>query len=416
MSKIYVVVLFLVLAVGFKELHAQEAEKWTERVSLYGFVRSDMYFDTRNNKAPALGAFYLYPYDKELDADGNDINARFSHNLYSVLSRFGLRVDAGEYGKAKITGNIEVDFLGGDRSVLRIRHAYIKSDWAKSNLIVGQYWHPAFVPEGLPRLLSFSTGMPVNPFSRMPQVQYNKQIGRFNIKGVVLYEFQFKDAAPEVYSNNDSRPGSIPNLYAGVDFREGGFFASLGLDFDQGLPRTTYVGSSGEEYKATETVNSLSYLFFAGYAFRDWDFRGKFFYEENKSDAMMMSAYVVKERDEFTGFETYTPTRRVSVWLNASHGTRWIKSFMLLYNKNLGTRDDVGLGGGTYYGMTDTERMEYLLTASASLQYNYRGLTLGVEPQYSVARYGDVDSVKFEVDGRYNVSNFRLLFSTILSF
>ncbi|MFV0483796.1 MAG: hypothetical protein ACK5MG_06850 [Bacteroidales bacterium] len=391
-------------------------EKWTDLVSLYGFVRSDMYMDTRNNKAPALGAFYLYPYDEKFDANGDDINDRFSHNLYSVLSRFGLKIDAGQYGKAKLSGNIEVDFLGGDRSVLRIRHAYLKALWEKSSLIVGQYWHPAFVPEGLPRILSFSTGMPVNPFSRMPQVQYSKQFGKFNIKGAVLYEFQFKNTSPEIYSNNDSRPGAIPNLYTGVDFSSGGFLASLGIDFDQVLPRTSYTGTSGEIYKATEKVNSLSYLLFSAYHCDDWDFRAKFTYEENKSDAMMMSGYVVKERDEETGFETYTPTRRASVWFNASHGTKWVKSLMLLYDKNLGAKDNIGLGGGAYYGMTDTEKMEYLLTVSSSLQYNYKRLTLGLEPQYSVARYGDTDPISFEVEGQRSISNLRLLFSTILVF
>ena len=42
----------------------------------YGQVRADLFYNSRSNSETVDGLFYMYPKDKELDADGKDLNAK----------------------------------------------------------------------------------------------------------------------------------------------------------------------------------------------------------------------------------------------------------------------------------------------------------------------------------------------------
>ena len=72
--------------------------------------------------------------------------------------------------KAKTSALLEADFFGNenlnfaDVNGFRLRHAIIKLNWQTTELMVGQYWHPLFVPECFPDVVSFNTGAPFSAF------------------------------------------------------------------------------------------------------------------------------------------------------------------------------------------------------------------------------------------------------------
>lgn len=127
----------------------------------YGFVRGDLFYNTRATMAPVDGNFYLYPLDKLPDAEGKDINAGPNGSFYTFTTRLGLDVKGPQVGTAKTSAKVETDFGGFSKNValLRIRQAYVALDWEKHQLLIGQTWHPLF-GSVFPDILNLSTGAP----------------------------------------------------------------------------------------------------------------------------------------------------------------------------------------------------------------------------------------------------------------
>lgn len=77
--------------------------------NFYGFIRGDLFYNSRKSVAPVDGNFYLFPLDKELDADGKDLNQSASGDFISYTSRLGLNVKGPRLGSGKVSANVEVD-------------------------------------------------------------------------------------------------------------------------------------------------------------------------------------------------------------------------------------------------------------------------------------------------------------------
>ena len=57
-------------------------------VKMYGQIRTDIYYNSRDNNQSVDGLFYMYPKDEVLDPNGKDLNASDNSNMYAVYSRF----------------------------------------------------------------------------------------------------------------------------------------------------------------------------------------------------------------------------------------------------------------------------------------------------------------------------------------
>ena len=166
--------LFAALCMGM----AGYAQKKNFSYKFYGQVRGDLFYNSRANAETVDGLFHLYPKDKNLDADGNDLNATANGSFYLLYSRLGVDVTGPNIGKAATTAKLEADFRGSGSNwaVLRIRHAYVNLDWGKSAVLVGQTWHPLF-GDVSPQMLNLSPGAPFQPFNRSPQIRYRYTSG-----------------------------------------------------------------------------------------------------------------------------------------------------------------------------------------------------------------------------------------------
>ncbi len=83
------------LLVGMLALFSTTAQRKNFTYKFYGFVRGDLFYNSRANMAPIDGNFYLYPLDKSFDADGKDLNAEWQF-LY-VHFPLGLGRDGSRY-------------------------------------------------------------------------------------------------------------------------------------------------------------------------------------------------------------------------------------------------------------------------------------------------------------------------------
>ena len=106
------------LLVGMLALFSTTAQRKNFTYKFYGFVRGDLFYNSRANMAPIDGNFYLYPLDKSFDADGKDLNATPNGSFYTFTSRLGLDVTGPDIGKARSSAKIETDF-GGFPVVIR---------------------------------------------------------------------------------------------------------------------------------------------------------------------------------------------------------------------------------------------------------------------------------------------------------
>ena len=112
----------------------------------YGFIRADLFYNSRQSVAPVDGNFYLFPLDRAEDARGQDLNAQANANFICYTSRLGLNIKGPQWANGRVSANVEVDFGGAGKvgAVLRLRKAYVACDWELHRILVGQIWHPLF--------------------------------------------------------------------------------------------------------------------------------------------------------------------------------------------------------------------------------------------------------------------------------
>ncbi|MEQ1922603.1 MAG: hypothetical protein ABL952_08845 [Pyrinomonadaceae bacterium] len=112
-------------------------------------------------------------------------------------TRLGLRFEGARLGTARVGGVIEADFFGGfptvgigeNFGVVRVRSAFVKLDWERTSLTLGQDWMP-FAPvnpaslaaAAIPQLAAAG-----NNWARIPQIRVDHKIGNhLTITGAIL--------------------------------------------------------------------------------------------------------------------------------------------------------------------------------------------------------------------------------------
>ena len=128
----YFVLLFILMTTGLI------AEESAVNFKLYGFVRNDIFYNSRQNVEAIDGAFHLFPKPIELVA-GKDKNAVPQAEMLSVATRLGLDISGNTILGAKSSAKIEMDFAGFSQNyyVIRLRQAYAKLNWNSTELLNG---------------------------------------------------------------------------------------------------------------------------------------------------------------------------------------------------------------------------------------------------------------------------------------
>ena len=403
-------------------------------LKIYGHVRTDLYYNSRDNVQSVDGLFYSYPKDEVLDHNGNDINGADNSNMYTVYSRMGFDFAGPMIGKAKTSAKIEFDFRGNGNdnlSALRLRHAYFNFDWGKNKVLVGQTSHP-FFGEVSPQILNLNTGSPFQPFGRAPQIRYRHNSGALQLQAAAVWQSQFKSHGPTADDGTGKgnarnqyphKNSNIPELALGIDYKANGWIVGVGIDMLSIVPRTKatvpdLLSSSTENatttYKVDERLTTVSYEAHVKYQKDKLFFAAKSTLGSNFTHTSMLGGYAVKSQDITTGERKYTPFRNSSNWINIVYGKKWKPGIFIGYIKNLGTADDMEMGSNKAIYGTGTN-IDQLFSGTFELTYNVPHWKIGAEYNYTSAWYGTTQK-NGKVTDTHAVGNNRLVLSATYSF
>lgn len=386
------------------------AQKKNFTYKLYGQIRTDLYYNSRANEETVDGLFYMYPKDKEFDADGKDLNATANGSFYTLYSRLGIDLTGPKLGKAKTSAKVEVDFRGSgtNYSTIRMRHAYFNLEWDKSEILLGQAWHPLF-GDVSPQVLNLSTGAPYQPFSRAPQIRYRYKSGALLVTGAAVWQSQYLSVGPIGKSSNYIKNSCIPEFYVGIDYKTKSWIVGGGIELLSLKPRTSSTvndetTNNKKTYKVDERITSLSYEVHMKYINKDWLVGAKSILGANLTQTSMIGGFGPKRIDEHTGEQEYTSMKNSSSWINVVYGQKWKPGIFIGYVKNLGTNDallEKPYGTGI--------NLDQLVTVGAELTYNVPHWKFGLEYTLNSAWYGILNMSDGRVGNTHAVSNNRIV-------
>jgi len=387
------------------------AQEQTTKTKIYGYVGNDFFYNSRQNVEMVDGIIQLFPKPIELNA-GVDKNTVAQAEMLSVNTRLGVDITGTPVLGAKTSGKIEADFAGFGTSyyVFRIRQAYMKLNWAKTELLVGQTWHPLF-GSVLPSTFSANAGAPFQPFNRSPQVRLKQSLSStLSFTAAALYEMQYASQGPQGTINTYMKNALLPNLFVGLENKNAHWTNGIGVDFKSIKPDVKY-------------VSSLSAVAYSQYVNNKFQIKAKAIYGENLSDQLMLGGYgVSKYAADSTTVLKYTNFNNLSTWLNVVYGTKIQVGVLLGLSQNLGTNENLAARkGGKYtaygYGYYDATQsiVDHLYRVAPEVSYNLSNVRFGLEYDFTTAAYGTIQRDGSSTNP-YTVNNHRVLASVMYIF
>jgi len=387
---------------------AQEEKKFG--IHFNGFVKTDVFYDTRNTVDVREGHFLLYPQNENLDPDGKDLNAVPKFHILSIQTRLKGTITGPDALGAKTSGMIEGEFFGTSNSELngfRLRHAIVKLDWTNTQLLVGQYWHPMFNTNCFPGTVSFNTGAPFEPFSRNPQIRLTQKFGGLKVALTLMSQKDFMSNGPEgastIYLRQSVTPATNLSLEYGTRNEEKGqeFLVGASVNYKTIQPYAT----TPQGYKTDEKVSSLSFSGLVKFKCKNLTAKVHGFYGADAYNLTMLGGYAVKDvNDTVKGFMEYVPINNASFWAEVhTNGPKWQFGIFGGYTKNLGSNEE--FDGPFFSRGTD---IDYIYRISPRVIFNAGKFRIAPELEYTVAAYGNIAD-KGVVEDAKEIGNFRIL-------
>jgi hypothetical protein len=401
-------------------------------INFSGYVNTDIFFDTRQTVMAREGQWLYYPENIKIDPDGKDINARGTYNILSIQTRVTGSITGPDIFKAKTSGVIEGEFYGNINANInsfRLRHAFVRLNWTKTELLLGQTWHPLFVPACTPEPVSLNAGAPFIIFSRNPQVRITQQAGNFKFILSAISQVDATSTGPDGPSPKYLRNSIVPELAFQVQFnviypeKKTEFMIGASVDYLLLTPRlgTDVVTRPAYDtvvnnlvvhhdavivnYKTTSKSPALTVNLFAKLKLPKVTIRTGGVYGGNCYAFNMIGGYAVKSTlDPVRGIVDYATIKTASVWADfKTNGPKWSTGIYSGYSKNLGAGTDVT---GPYYSRG--ANIDYLYRVAPRLVLTVSKLKIASELDYTVAAYGTTTGKGLVSDSK-EVGNLRIL-------
>jgi hypothetical protein len=411
-------------------LFSQEEKKFG--IKFHGFVKSDIFFDSRQTWDAREGHFLLYPKNEDLDFNGDDINAASKFNMLSIQTRLKGIISGPDVWGAKTSGLIEGAFFGNigtDINGFRLRHAFVKLKWEKSELLVGQFWHPMFVTSCFPGTVSFNTGTPFQPFARNPQVRFTKKFGGFNLIGTVLEQIDFVDNGPVGVSRSYLINSGIPELDLRFEYKGEKLLIGAGANYKALMPRlfveTTSVGyPDGARIKTNNKASGTSFFGYFKYksepvTIKLYAIQGQMMFGMTNIGGYAETGFTYDNTGKLTSIE-YSPIKTSSFWTDIhTNGKTWQFGLFAGYSANQGANDTIV---GDNYSRGSTINYAYRISPRAI--YNNGKFRVAPEIEYTVAAYATTDKdtgilnrdAKGAITDSKEIGNFRFLIGVYFFF
>jgi len=421
MKKIILYLLAVIPVFSF----AQEEQNFGIKFS--GFVKNDMFFDTRQVITAREGHFLLYPTNVNEGTDGNDLNKGFNFNILAIQARLKGAFTGPDAFGAKTSGILEGAFFGhsnADVNGFRLRNAFAKLKWENAEFLAGQYWHPMFVTDCFPGVVSFNTGVPFQPFSRAPQLRFTKNFGNLNLLGAVLSERDFTSNGPGGASSNFLRNSGIPEVQVQLQYKKEGDNSTLAAGIGGGFLNLKPRLNTDSSTVAKETISGISQIAYLKFKTKSITFKLEEAYGQNLYNKLMLGGYSEYKYNATNGEWSYITNDVMSVWTELhTNGKKMQVGVFGGYTINLGATDSIGGAGYTRGGTIAS-----LLRVSPRVVWISGKTKIATEVEYTSAAYakGNANGTtteeltgidnKGKVTSSEAISNIRLLFSVIHSF
>ena len=399
--------LFVLLAL-LGHLQAENKRTYT----FYGFVRNDFYYNSRQNEESLDGIFNFYPKPVVAGSGTSDINAVPQSEMLSIATRFGLDIKGGEFAKALVSARIETDLAGAGSTyfLMRIRQAYTRFDWKRTNLLIGQTWHPLW-GEVFPTTVSFNSGSPFQPFNRSPQVRLNYQLFKvITLTGAAAWQMQTTSTGPQGFSATYMKNANMPNLFAGFHIAGTQWAAGGGLDYKRLVP------------ERDQEISSLSAAAYLQYTQGLFCIKGKTVLGNNLSEHVMPGGYAryYNPSDNKYGYTNLTTT---SSWLNIVYGKKVQVGLFAGMYQNLGSQMPMlhpnAEGKFTVYARgfytEQQELLDRMVRIAPFAMYSMKDFSFGVEYNLTRANYGTIQ-YNGKVSDPYSIDNHRLVATVVYTF
>ncbi|MBS4013390.1 MAG: hypothetical protein KGZ97_06475 [Bacteroidetes bacterium] len=407
------ILMFCEISYAFSEEPANDnEEKKQESESFFklkGFVKSDYWYDSRSVVAAREDLFLLYPRNEFPDVNGFDIYGDPSFNFSAITSRIAGVIKGPDAFNAKTSGLIEADFSGvtnADINGFRLRHAYMKLEWEKFDLLLGQWWHPMFATEAVPTVISLNTGAPFQPFIRNPQVSLTYKEGTLRILAAAIAQRDNSNDGPIGVSPDYIRNSGMPNFHLQMFHLRENTTAGIAADYKLLRPRL----ATDSLYKTAANIGTYAFMGYLRYHKDKLDIKTKAIYGQNLSEHLMMGGYAESTVNPIDKYVTYTPLNHLSMWWNIVYGKQIQSGLFLGYSRNFGASDFVE---GKIYGRG--HNIKYLYRVSPHISFISGKMQFSTELEYTAAAYGTPDNRAIVHDTK-EVSNIRLLFTAFYFF
>lgn len=429
MKNLLLAILVLVTS-GLLAQPENKEEKKDWGIKFGGFVKTDFWFDTRKSATARDGLLLIVPLKERLNREGIDLHDKQSFNFSAVTSRLRGGIKGPDAFNAKTSGLIEADFSGVTNDFInhfRLRHAYMKLTWEKSELMLGQYWHPLFTPESYPGVVSLNLGIPYQPFVRNPQVRYDYKINKLKIIAALIAQ---RDYVSQGYgidqtgnlmvskSHNYMSESLMPNAYIETRLETENHLLGIAADFKSINPMP--LTDSG--YVSNERIESLSLMAYYRFKHSKLQIKMKSILGQNLTEMAMFGGFATTSIDSLTKIRKFEPLNNLTAWANVLYGGKFKIGLFLGYLKNLGCSSEIS---NYDVDMTAKNYSDNIVGFFPDIAYSYRiapslhfksGKVLFMtELEYTVAGYGVPDIKGIPQDVK-EYSNTRLLFTALYLF
>lgn len=416
-------------------------EKKDFGIILSGFVKSDYFWDSRQNVSIREGHFLLYPAPVLKDPLNNDINAQQSLNFLSIQTRLTGKVSGPAVFDAKTSGVIEADFFGNengsfqDVNGFRLRHAFTKFNWTNTELLFGQFWTPLFVHSSFPGVISFNTGAPFQAFSRNPQIRLTQKIDDVSIIAALATQRDFQSPGG---TTQNLRNSAIPEVHLQLhwvhknDSAKTEYAIGVGGEYMNLRPRlssTVGVAPSTATYKVDESFGSFTALGFGKLAVPAFTVKVYALFGQNTFDDVMLGGYAVDTiNNALNGSVQYHPVNILSTWCEiVTSSGDFQYGIFAGYTKNLGLSKELGFkkNSNIVSSLQNSTRgydINSVYRIAPRIVFISGTLHLSGEIEYTVADYatrknGEISiNRKGQITQTERVTNIRSLFAVTLYF
>ena len=390
-------------------------------IKFAGFVRNDLMIDSRQIVGARENELILYPADISKNATtGKDINDKASLSMNPIVSRISGLITGPDAFGAKTSGLIEFEFFGASNvstNLARLRHAYAKLQWKKASLLAGQFWHPMFATDCFPATVAYQTVIPINPFSRNPQLRFNSNLSsKVNLTLALITQNEVNSSpgpGTGPYGSADSwqylANNVLPELHAQLQYKTAKVIGGAFIDSKTIRPQLAY----------DATVSGLSYGAYLRLNGKKAVLKTQYSSVQNAFDLVMMGGYLQYGGTATTATPTttYKSTTTSSFWAEI-HGTgkKIVPGIVYAYSANQGT----GTTGATAsYGRAigiSGRGVKNLSKIMPRVEFLAGKFKFSLEDDITIANWG-VSGTDGKVAGATDkLMNNRLLFTTQLNF